>query len=315
MSPKKIAVISLVVSSILWASSGTVAKILLPFIDPLPLIMLRVGTAALILVPVYLLRKHPPFLTTLKDTWPTMIASFGNFFFFIFGVSHTTANAAAIIYTITPLLTSFLANKKIQEYNSPKKMAGIILGFLGVLFIILLPVFQGKQAINGDPFGNILILCAVVSWTYYIVSSRELITRKHYEPAIITTFSITGSFIAFLLLTFLLPHRQFLAATFAGIHPWLILYYGAGVTAVTFLIHQWAIKHSSATTASLTNYLQPVFGFVYNGLFIGEKLTVEFIAGSVLVLLGTFLATSEQTSSMMKSFRGKSRNDLMPPEI
>jgi drug/metabolite transporter (DMT)-like permease len=303
MSSQRIALLTLVIASILWAASGTIAKILLPVIDPIPLMMLRVGIAMCVLLPLYLSRKHPPFVKTVKDTWPAILGSIGNFLFFIFGVSYTTANAAAIIYTITPLLTSLLAKKTIQEHTSKKKFMGVALGLVGVLCIILLPMLRYEQSVNGHPFGNILIIFAVFSWTLYIVSSRKSISQQHHDPLTVTTFSMGGTFLVFFFLTLLLPHSPFLETSPATPHLWLLLLYGVGVTAVTFLLHQWAIKHSSATTASLTNYLQPIFAFVYNSMFIGETLSIEFIAGSILVLVGTFLATSEQAQAYKKSLQ------------
>lgn len=305
MSSKTIAVASLIVSSILWASSGTAAKILLPSIDPIPLMMLRIGIGISILIPLYIFKPHKSFMQTFKDTWPAILGATGNFLFFILGVSLTTANAAGIIYTITPLLTLFLARKTIQELYTPRRLYGILLGLLGVSGVMLLPVFEGKASVSGNPFGNFLILCATLCWTLYIVSSRKAISVKGYEPLAVTTFSMSGAFIVFMILTLAMPHRPIFSAAFSGFHPWLLLYYGALVTAVTFLIHQWAIKHSSATTTSLTSYLQPMFAFVYNGVFIGEKLTVGFIIGSIFVLVGTFLATSEHATAYRKSLKSK----------
>jgi drug/metabolite transporter (DMT)-like permease len=307
MSPKKIALISLIVASIIWASSGTVAKILLPVIDPIPLMTLRVGISLLVLLPLFLFKKHPPIIQLIKDSWPMMLGSAGNLFFFIIGVSTTTANAAAIIYTISPLAIMVFAKVKIQEHNSLRKLLGVMLGLLGVILIVILPILKREQSLNGDPLGNIFILCAVASWTYFIVSSRELIIKKNYEPLTVTTLAMTGTFCIFLLATLLIPHRPFISVALTGMHPFILLYYGVIVTALTFLLHQWAIKYSSATTASLTNYLQPLFAFVYNAFFLGEKLTIEFLLGSILVLMGTILATSEQTSIYMKSFRSNRR--------
>lgn len=264
---------------------------------------LRMGIAAAILLPIYLIRKHPPFIPTICDTWPAILGITLNMLFFIIGVSMTTANAAAVIYTVTPLITLFLAKARIQEYSSPRKLFGIILGLVGVAGIILLPVLKGEHALDGDPMGNLLILCGVFSWSYYIVNSRQMIAQKHYDPLTVATMGIVGAFVIFAFLTLITPHRPFVTAALSGAHPWLLLGYGIGVTAATFLLHQWAIKHSSATTGSLTNYLQPVFAFVYNGIFIGEELSVEFFTGSILVLIGTFLATSEQISSYMRRIR------------
>jgi len=303
MSSRRIAFICLIISSVLWASSGTVAKILFFSIDPIPLAMLRLGVAVCILVPLFLLRKHPPIVRLAKDTLLVGLAACGNFLFFFLGVSRTTANAAAIIYTITPLLTFFLARAAIQEYSDPKKLWGIVLGLIGVFAILLLPVLEHKQSVNGDLIGNLLIVLAMLSWAYYIVGSRKLTTQKHYEPLAITTAAMAYSFVIFAVLTVILPHRPIFPAALAGIHPILILYFGVFITVMTFGLHQWAIKHSSATNAALTNYLQPLFSFAYNAIFIGEKLTPEFAIGSILVLAGTILATQGNAFRIAKSWR------------
>ena len=305
MSPRKIAVICLVISSILWASSGTVAKTLFSAIDPIPLAMLRLGVATAILVPIFLARKHPPIGTLIRDTIPVAIGMAGNLLFFFLGVSRTTANAAAIIYTITPILTFFLAKITIQEHTDPKKLWGIVIGLIGVIIILLLPVINHKQTINGDVIGNLLIVCAMLFWTYYIVGSRKLVTQKHYEPLTITTLAVSFSFLLFATLTLVTSHRPILPAAITGIHPVLILYFGAVVTVLTFGLHQWAIKHSTATTASLTSYLQPVFAFTYNAVFIGEMLTPEFLLGSILVIAGTMFATGGDAISLVRRHRKK----------
>jgi drug/metabolite transporter (DMT)-like permease len=307
MSIRTKALIALVVASILWASSGTVAKMLFSDIDPVPLITLRLAVATIILLPLFFIRKHPPVRLLLIDTFPVALAAAGNFFFFTVGVSKTTANASAIIYTITPLLTLFLAKAAIQEYTNTRKLIGIIIGLLGVITILLLPMLTHKQSFNGDVVGNLIVLCAVVSWTYYIVGSRKLTIQKHYEPLIITTVAIIISFIFMAMLTFVMPHRPILPVLLSGTHPYLLLYYGVAVTVATFFLHQWAIKHSSATTGSLTNYMQPVFAFAYNAIFVGEILTPEFLFGSLLVLVGVFIATSETTNAYFHSFREKRR--------
>jgi len=307
MSIRTKSIVALIIASILWASAGTVAKVLFSVIDPVPLIMLRLAVATAILIPVFFIRKHPPIRKMLIDIFPVAIAATGNFLLFILGVSRTTANASAIIYTITPLLTLFLAKAAIQEHTNARKLVGIIIGLLGVITILLLPVLVHKQSFNGDVVGNLIIMCAVLSWTYYIVGSRRLTTQKHYDPLTITTVSITVSFIFTFFLTLIVPHRPFMSVAVSGIHPYLLLYFGAAVTVATFGLHQWAIKHSSATTGSLTNYMQPVFAFAYNALFVGETLTPEFLFGSVLVLIGVFIATSEATGSYIRLFQKRRR--------
>lgn len=308
MSSRTKAIIAIFIASILWASSGTVSKLLFPVIDPIPLAMLRLGIASAVLVPIFFIRKHPPVIKMLLDMWPVTLAAFLNFFFFTVGVSKTTANASTVIYTTTPLLTLLLAKATIQEYSNKRKLAGIIIGLVGVMTILLLPVLTRKQSFNGDLVGNLLIICAVCCWTYYIVGSRKLIAHLHYESLTITTVIISVSFVLMALLTCLTPHRPILPAAVSGIHPFLLLYFGVAVTVVTFALQQLTIQLSSATTASLTNYIQPVFSFTYNAIFLGEMLTPEFLFGSILVLVGVFIVTSEQASSYVNAFRARKRN-------
>jgi len=308
MSTRSKAIIALIIASILWASSGTTAKILFPIFDPIPLVMLRLAVATAILLPIFFIRKHPPIRQLLVDAFPVSIATMGNFLLFTIGVSKTTANASAVIYTITPLLTLFLAKATIQEHANSRKIIGIIIGLIGVITILLLPMLTHKQAFNGDFVGDLIIICAVISWTYYIVGSRKLTTEKHYDPLAITTVSITISFIFMALFTLITPHRPILPVILSGTHPYVLLYYGAAVTVATFFLHQWAIKHSSATTGALTNYMQPVFAFVYNAMFVGEILTSEFLFGSILVLVGVFIATSERATEYIRTFRARRQN-------
>ncbi|OGG11729.1 hypothetical protein A2Z00_01340 [Candidatus Gottesmanbacteria bacterium RBG_13_45_10] len=306
MSPKKIAAISLIIASIFWASAGAVSKILLVSFDPLSLALLRLTIASTLLLPLFLSQKRPPIKTLLSDCIPIGLVGTGNFLFFLLGVSRTTANASSIIYTATPILTLIVAHFAIKEHVTRAKIAGIILGLLGVVVILILPIVRRGTTINGDLIGNLFMIAAVLSWTVYIVGSRRLIATKHYNPLTITSVSMFTSFLIFLIATIVYPHRPILPRVFEGNNWILLLYFGACVTVVTYTLHQWAIKHSSATTASMTNYLQPVFALTFNAFLIGEKLTIEFLFGSFLVLAGTFLATSGQINTYIRRVMQKS---------
>ncbi len=195
------------------------------------------------------------------------------------------------MYAATPLVVAVIATLTIGEHISRKKLIGIGIGFLGVLSLLLLPALGRVEIVFGTINGNLLLLGGVICWAAYNVASRHLTTTKQYSPILVSAVSIISSVPVFFLLTLFTPPVNYASVLTEPGTVLLFLYLGFFVTVVTYTLHVWAIKHSSATTASLTNYLQPVFAFYFAWIFLGETLTINFLLGSLLVLLGVFLVT------------------------
>lgn len=70
------------------------------------------------------------------------------------------------------------------------------------------------------------------------------------------------------------------------------LYLGIGGTFLFYLSYQYAIKYTSPLYVSFSAYLQPVIATILAGIFLNEKLTVNFAFGSILVFSGIFLTTT-----------------------
>jgi drug/metabolite transporter (DMT)-like permease len=61
---------------------------------------------------------------------------------------------------------------------------------------------------------------------------------------------------------------------------------------VAYLIYYRLIATVGPTKALTVTFLIPVFGFVWGRLFLAEGIGPEMIAGSALILAGTFLVVS-----------------------
>ncbi len=289
MSPRRIAFLAILFSSLLWATAGVTAKILLRSFEPFPLAFWRFFFAGLALLP--LLTKLNLKKNFLRDVVPIALLSTGNITFFYLGLTRTTANAAAIIYTGTPLLAAVLAKYTISEHISRRKIWGILLGLLGVLTISLLPILEKGQQITGDTIGNFLTFIASCSWAAYTVGSRHLITQKKYSPLAITAVSIIVSACVFFVLSLLTATKDFITPLLVPTNLFLMLHLAVLVTVATYILHQWAIKYSSATTATLVNYISTVFGIMLGISILGEPFTAGFAFGSIIVFAGVFLYT------------------------
>jgi drug/metabolite transporter (DMT)-like permease len=173
------------------------------------------------------------------------------------------------------------------------KLLGIGIGLFGALLISLLPVLEKGSQINGDILGNLFIFFAMVFWAIYTIGSQHAI-RRGYSPITITSMSLFVSAFIFCIITLLTYHGNLLISFSRPDTLLLLLHLSLLVTVATYLLYQWAIKHSSGTTASLNIYLQPVFGLGINALLLGERVTTGLLIGSTFVILGVVLATKRK---------------------
>ncbi len=293
MSSSIIALIALILASIFWSSAGVVSKTLLRDFDPFALGFLRFLIASICIAP-WILTKRLNFKKLIRDTFLISLCGAGNIAFFYFGLRLTTANAAQMIYASTPLVVAILSRLLINERLTRQKISGILIGFLGVLIITILPIFEKGQMITGNILGNILISVAVICWSLYTIGSRYLIIQKKYSAVQVSGMSFAVITLVFCSLMIIFPQRTFIPSLGIIKNISLLVYLALMVTVVTFLLYQWSIQHSSATTASFTTYLQPLFAFLLNAVFLGEQITPLFIGGSTLVFIGIFITTGNR---------------------
>lgn len=300
MSDRTKALVAIVGASTLWATAGA-AKVLVRALDPFTAAFFRFFVAALVIVPFFLSSQRKRKISLLP-LLPLGAASTANIALYYLALHTTTANAAMMIYNATPLVIAIAASRMIGEPVSTMKLVGIVLGLVGTTFIALLPAIEGgPSSLSGDLTGNLFVVGAVAAWTIYTIASRRMLQLKRATPLELTTASIATSTLVFGLLTVVSWKPAYGAAILTPMTIMLALHLGIFVTVATYLLYQWAIQHSSATTASLNQYLQPVIAILFNIAFLGERLTPGFVLGSIVVLAGVAIATG---GPIWKTLRG-----------
>jgi drug/metabolite transporter (DMT)-like permease len=154
---------------------------------------------------------------------------------------------------------------------------------------VVLPLFQ-KGIKTGDLTGNMLILIATFMWALYVIFSKKII-EKGYSPISVTTVSFIVATILSLLLSPFVAKSNFILPIFNLKNLFLLLILGGVATVAGQFLMQTAIKRTSATIASLNQYIQPIFVVILAGITLGEKITIEFTVGVILVFAGVFIAT------------------------
>lgn len=287
MSPRKIALIAVVLGALLNGASAAFTKKGVGEIPPLSFAFLRMVVASLVVLPFFLKQKGHS-LVVMREITPISFFATINVIFFVLGMKLTSGNIGAVLYVAVPLVTTIILYFLFQEKLSKHKLLGVLLGFSGGLIITLLPLLEKGSPFSGNLLGNFFLICAIISWSFYLVYSKRL--QKKYSP-----FMVTSNFIfvtALVLFPFFLWDLQQHAGWWQQVSIWgisAVLYLGIVITIGAYTLNQYAIKHGGSVFAATTFYLFPIFGFTANFFMLGEHVTTGLIIGSVLALIGTSL--------------------------
>lgn len=299
MSLRTKGLIALLVAALLWGTAGVTAKTLFLETPPFVAAAHRFILASLIILPWFVRTKKPKnFLRTLL---PLGFFNSGNVLFYYAGLSLTTANNAAILGTAVPILTTLLSPLIIKESVSKEKMYGIALGLIGALVIVLLPVLEGGNPIHGSLEGNLLLCGSLIFWTLYILYSRAILSSGAFPAVLSTSINLFSVALASIAASALLRLPLISSSLLVPSYLLVLLYAAVGITIITFFLFQWAVAHVSASTASLKEYIQPVFGIGFNAALLGEQITTSYLLGSILVFAGVALATGKRLTKKLIS--------------
>ena len=131
----------------------------------------------------------------------------------------------------------------------------------------------------------------MLSWTLYAIWSRKTQGANQYSPLATTSIYIFTATSMCFILSLTTRQQFFLPIILSPTYLITILYSAIFLTIITYFLFQWAIQHISATTASFKQYIETVFAIVFNGILLGEKMTLGLIIGGLLVLIGVAIAT------------------------
>lgn len=280
--------VAIVTASFFWSTSAPVTKILLGSFPPFTLAFWRFLIASVIVLPVFLKTNKTPLKVLATMTFPVLFFSAGNIIFFYLGIPITSANSSNIIYSTAPLIVAVFSFFYLNEKLSARQVMGILIGFTGILSILITPILSGASVT--DTFeGNLLITIAVICWAFYSLGSRKLALNKISVTAI-TAMSLFVNCLTFLVLAIIFQEDPSWTRLIVPFNLGLLFYHGLFVTVITFFLYQWVINRASATVASLNLFMTPVFGYFLNFLILNEKMHLNLMFGSLLVFGGLYLA-------------------------
>jgi drug/metabolite transporter (DMT)-like permease len=273
---------------LLWSLMTVISRFAIASISGAALLFLRMLIASIAFLPIFLHVKpwKKPHFKQL-----VIISTFSglNISFFILGIQYTSASASQIIYAAMPILVLMVNTIFLKKKYNAQKYIGICIGFFGLLYIMYLSSIGGGTTISGSLHGNLLIIFAMFCWTAYLLLSKKI--SKYFTPLEIGSTSVLWGFVIATVIFIFLSYGKMVPIPLTWTVIVSALYIGLCGTFLTYILYQYAIKHLSALTISLSSYVQPITTTFLAILLIGEQLTVNYIIGSIVILFGVLLSS------------------------
>jgi drug/metabolite transporter (DMT)-like permease len=270
----------LISAGVLWGTSFAANKIALN-VDAAPVLiaLLRfiVGTAAILPVVCWMKRLDLKMLAYP----PIILNSFLNALSFALqnaGMTSTSATNAVLLVNTNVGVVAILAAIFLAEAITPRIIAGIFLGLLGVLFIStggdLSAVYSGTF------WGNVLVLAAGWVWAFYIVLQKKIL-KPEADVMMVTAAIMTDTMLFLVPMTLLFTANYYISST-----GWAaVLFIGLVCTFAANLLYNAGLKNVKASVSSVILLMEVVSGMFFAILVLGEMPTAVTAMGGALILI------------------------------
>lgn len=269
----------LIVLSVLWGGSFFFNKIVLHDLPPLTVVCSRTGLAAIILL-LYLACRGEAMPRSWQQWRAFWVMGLLNnllpFSLIVWGQQYIDSGVAAILNATTPLFTVLLAHGLTAERLTVPRFIGVLLGFVGVVFLIGLDKLPATQSL-----GQFAVLGAAFSYACAGIYGRRFQTISPTVTATGMLISTTGSLLPVALIVE--QPWQFHLQPITGL---ALLGLGLLSTAVAYQIYFHILAVAGATNLLLVTFLIPISAMLLGTTLLHEQLQPIAVTGMGLITLG-----------------------------
>jgi drug/metabolite transporter (DMT)-like permease len=287
--------------ALIWGASFMLIKIADRQLAPATLILGRLGSAALLLAAIAVVRLGPR--TTLDEIrsawrWLVVIGLVNTalpFWLLSWGEKRIDSGLASIIQGAVPIFNALLAFAFFREARvRGLRLVGLAIGFVGVALLV-----------GAQPQGKLLAALAVVAMALCYAIGTLLAGRyvRGTPPLVVALASTAVSTLAALPAGIV----QAPSGMWHGETIMAILVLGFVGTAFAYLLFFALIQRAGPNYATLVTYLVPPIALAYGAIFLGESFGPTAFVALALILAGVALATGSVRLASLRAGRAEAR--------
>jgi len=281
----------LILANVLWATSYVAAKLVLQNASVNMMNALRMCIAALLLLPLLILKRKDIHLTRKDLPQLLLLAAAGfviNKLLEYGGLALTTASDVALLISSETLFTAVLSWLLLRERFQLMRTLLMLLGLMGVYLIVERSFIPNIPSGGGvwRVLGDLLVILGLVFEAFYTVRGKALLVK--HSPLLIISAAIVGSTM------FWLPVGGWEILTY-GWHPlsvsaWLSIGWMAlMVTVIGYLAWFQGLAKVDGSAAASTLFIQPLLGTLLAVVLLHDQLTLMTIVGGIFIVVSVFL--------------------------
>lgn len=271
--------------ALIWGGAFFFIGVAVRHVPPLTYVWLRLTIAAAAML--LFVRAKGYSIGLPREVWASIIllAVLNNalpFTLFGWGQTHIASGLASILNATTPIwgvvVAHFLTS---DERMTPRKIAGVLLGFGGVATMIGPSLLS---SLGTSALAQLACVAASLSYALAAVWARRF-RRMGISPMSVTTGQLTAGAIIMLPMSLIVDkpwtHAFPPVSALAAITALALL-----CTAFGYVLYFRLIETSGATNALLVTLLVPPVAILLGALFLDESLAPQDFAGLGLIALG-----------------------------
>lgn len=206
-------------------------------------------------------------------------------------MNYTTTTNTSIIVSLCPLFASLLIGMFYKsERLSRMQTFGTLLAATGVVMVVM----NGHFVLHLSPIGDVLAFAACLCWAVY--SLLMIPASKKYDTVFITRKVFFYGLLSMIPYFLLQPGLNLHLLAQQPQLVWNLLFLGCVASMLCFLAWNWVLKKLGAVVATNYVYLNPVTTIIFAWVILHEEITVFFVIGTFLILLGMYLADKRKAT-------------------
>lgn len=284
----------IILSAILWGTTGTSQAFLSNSIPPLVVATFRmlIGGSFLFIVSFFDKENKIKDLKNKKSILISSICiSIYQPFFFI-GVSRLGVALGTILAISSAPIFTGIINKFLNIKIKKQWITATIISIIGCVFI-----FYNKNQTKFDIIGSVSALLAGLSYALFVVNSKNAFINNSR----ITTNGVIFFFGAILLSPILLIYNNSYQILKSDIIP--LLHLGIIATSLAYSLFAIGIKKTTDTKAVTYTLAEPLTAALLGILLLKESYTLNTLIGIILIFIGLIINTVTIKNKTLKSLK------------
>lgn len=218
----------------------------------------------------------------------SMLQTVLQYFFFYVGLANTTGVKASIIEGVNVFVAVLVASLLFrQEKLTAKKVAGCVVGFIGVVIVNLSGGMDMSFSMTGEGF----IFLSTIAYAFSSVFLKRY--SQEENPVVLSGYQFAAGGVIMSLIGVLMGGhvRGF------GVTSTVMLVYLALVSAVAYSLWGILLKYNPVSRVAVFGFMNPVFGVILSAILLGEGAQaagVKSIAALILVCFGIYVVNRQE---------------------